>query len=212
MTRPRMRDNRSDWEAFSARKRAQTLASMQALAGGMDSTTDEQRKLIESPSRPRSRPVQHESHEMEALAQLVNTAWWAHGYQRWEHRSRTQDESEQRWREGATSGWPDCGLFIPATAFYGGLRAVVEMKAEDHRPKRGTLEECWWLDEFPDDRRTRHGLRLDQQFWLRTLHYAGLRTRVVFGASDAFAWLQSIAGPKPRELPATWTAMPSAGL
>jgi len=204
MTRRRT-DTRSDWENFSG-KRQRAEAPLYAALAGRPLSPEDQAAVDALPQRsPGRRPVQHESREMEHLATLVYREWWAPGYQRWEHRSAHQRESEARWREGASPGWPDCGLFVPVRIRYGGvggaLKAVCEVKAENLRPKR-FVDDKWWVEPF--DGKSKHGLRQEQAYWLRLLSECGFATFVAYGAAEAFQWLSDQAGPRPTVLPEGW--------
>ena len=214
----RQRNNRSDWENFSAKRRAAELDGAGDVYGydRKCSTCNVALAAVPDggclaascpyrPAKPRAKPVQHEAAEMVHLFTLVTREWWAPGYQRWEHRSAHQRESEARWREGASPGWPDCGLFVPVRIRYGGvggaLKAVCEVKAENLRPKR-FVDDKWWVEPF--DGKSKHGLRQEQAYWLRLLSECGFATFVAYGAAEAFQWLSDQAGPRPTVLPEGW--------
>ena len=218
MTRRRQRDGRSDWGTFSEAKRATVAGVQSMLATGVCSTCNIAVASVEPggcgaatcPLREptaRARPVQHEAREMEALATMVYRQWWNPGYMRWEAKTSNWREGDQRLMEGGKKGWPDCGLFIPSGYTTRGehflCRAVVEVKAESHRPKRA-VEPFWWLHLFEDGHASRYGVSREQSQWLRVLSGCGISTFVAYGAAEAFAWLDEQAGPRPDVLPEGW--------
>ena len=167
--------------------------------------------------KPRKRNVQHERREMEALWLAILygpedrnpvAPWWSPGFTRWEARTANDGETLQNWREGAQSGWPDAGLFVPAyhankpdvnpDALFV-ICAVVEMKAPDVPHKGATGQ--WWLEPWVEGRQSRYGLREDQARWLRLLHGCGFATLVAYEWREAYGWLDQLAGPKPEVLP-----------
>jgi len=215
----RQRDNRSDWDDFSKRRQAAEPALYKNLIGAV--LTSREQETIDALPKPRAerkKPVQWEAAEMEHLAVLVDQAWWEPGFERIEARSPHDGENIRRWKEGASSGFPDVLLIIPA-GFYrgrpwkegrmgdllhrGAVRAALEMKTEVDKPKRA-IDPQWWLQPF--DTASRHGVRRDQARKLRSLHGAGFATKVAYGAAEAFSWLDEQAGPRPDVLPEEWTA------
>ena len=200
----RMRDNRSDWDTFTPAKRARVAAAQKALYNGTQSLTAEERKLLDQPPQgERARPVQREQAEARKLAALVHRRWYRHGFTRIEHRTSNWKEGEGRLMEGAQTGMPDFWLFIPGE-IRPSVRAVCELKAPEHRPKREIDSAYWWLDAWPEGQASWYGLRRDQWRWLWLLNQCGFHTFVAYGADEALEFFDAVAGDEPAGLPDWW--------
>ena len=198
----RQRDGKSDWDTFSPRKRRDTMTAHKALYGGTERLTAEEFRALNEKREARARPVQVEDQHARILAARAHRHWWRHGWTRVEHRTDNWREAEQRQLQGAQTGMPDFWLFIPRMFERPCLRAVVELKAPQHKPKRVSGQ--WWLGEWPEGQGTWHALRRDQWLWLRRLDRSGFLTFVAYGHDEAEAWLVEVAGPRPAVLPEEW--------
>ena len=170
--------------------------------------------------------VQHESAEMQRLVALVERAWWEPGWWRFEHATMHPLEAERNAREGVRPGWPDCGLLVPMRGLSNvgnrwngpAVRAMCELKRPDLRPK--SAGPSWWLgldtewrivtrkhrDGSTSQERarvladtgaeSRAGVSADQIFCLNLLDRCGFDTFVAYGAEQAFAWFDNLAGPE----------------
>lgn len=176
---------------------------------GLAPLTAGQSALIEAAGpatkqKPRAKPIQHERHEMESLALMIAYGpqdrnpvppWWGAGFQRWEARTVHDGETLQSWREGASAGWPDCGIFV-RTVDGIFLNAACEMKTEADRPKR-SMPHYWWLGNWPGEQQSWHGLKREQHRWLSHLEANGWRTLVAYSAQEAYEWFDALAGQRP---------------
>ena len=138
--------------------------------------------------------MQREDHEAYALSMMVHydlRPWWRFYFERFEHRSPHRHENVTRWRQGATPGWPDVGLFIPKVE---PVCAVCELKTPQDRPRRKVAER-WWLQ--PCDAQSQYGLREEQRSKLLRLHRCGWHTYVAYDAHEAYRWLDGVAGERP---------------
>lgn len=211
MTRRGMRGGRSEWETLSkVSQDAQVALYAELAAGGADTLPPAQKAALErleaARRAPRARAVQHELREAEHLAVEAYRRWWWRGFTALEHRSAHAREADQRAHQGVQAGLPDYLLLVPcdypgrgdARPARTSVRAALELKAPAHRPKR-EVSPRWWLAEC--DGKTHYGLRPEQRHWLRTMAGAGFETMVAFSATDALAWLDAQAGPRPEVMP-----------
>ena len=214
----RMRDNRSDWPTYSKRTRTETMRTLGALYGGKCTMCGEELARVRNgcdrddcalrvqERKPRARPVQRETAEARILAARVYRRWYQPGFTRVEHRTDNWREAEGRQLEGAQTGMPDFWLFLPPLAYrdhWSPICAVCELKAPNMAPKRQVGPQ-WWLGDWPEGRKTWHSLREDQWRWLRVLDGCGFATCVAYGADEALAFFDRVAGPQPDVLPEGW--------
>lgn len=201
---------RDRWQIRSPRQNMREFVAAKALAQGMASLTAEERKVMDEKPTARSRGVQVEDQHARILAARAYRHWWAPGFTRIEHRTADWREAEQRMVQGAQTGMPDFWLFVPwCVRIEGdmmprdGIRAVCELKAPQHKPKR-SVGERWWLDDWPEGQQTWHALRRDQWRWLQLLSQCGFHTCVAYGHDEAEAFFVEAAGPKPEVMPEGW--------
>ena len=163
---------------------------------------------------PRDKPVAHEAAEQAALTRLVRSRWYAPGYRHMPQETIGRAEALSRYRAGRTPGLLDTRLWIPAVDVHSPrlhrlpVRAVLELKRADAKPKRDPGE-AWWLDWRPEvdpikAEPTRHGLMLSQAIELQLAHAVGYETMVAYGALEAIAWLDEVAGREPERMPEGW--------
>lgn len=235
-------DTRNQWADFSAKRRKAELELYGELAKAdearcpyckikVSSVPDGGCQVRPCPYRlkvARAKPVQVEAQHMQRLANWAYSRWWWPGFERWDAGGLMVQQGGRRQQEGAKRGWPDCGLFIPATpsghpdGSSSLLNAAVEIKAPHHAPRRA-IDEQWWLEPLPvrwtvdsdgDPARQvevdgkwqygRHSVSADQLCKLRVLDGCGWATFVAYGADEALAWLCEQAGPKPDVMPEGW--------
>lgn len=207
----RQRHNRPDWETFSPAKRKRMMVAQKALMMGSQSLTAEERKLLDQPA-VRAAPVQRESQHARMFAARAYRHWWYPGLTRIEHRSANWREGDGRRVEGAQTGMPDYWLFVPERGIYVESiddhdlmmprRAVCELKAPEHKPKRA--REAWWLEPWPEGQKTWHALRYDQWRWLQMLAAQDFATCVAYGHDECEAFFVEVAGEKPDVMPDWW--------
>ena len=201
------RRERDRWQKRSPSQNKREIVAQKALMRGMASLTAEERKVMDERPKARSRGVQVEDQHARILAARAHRHWWRHGFTRVEHRTSDWREAEQRMVQGAQTGMPDFWLFVPPVTCISGrwlpVRAVCELKAPQHAPKR-SVNERWWLDDWPEGQQSWHALRKDQWRWLRLLHGCGFRTMVAYGHDEAEAFFVDVAGPKPDVMPEGW--------
>ena len=201
----RQRDNRSDWTTFTRRRQQLEPIAQKALLLGVDALTDREREIYCKPDTPRAKPIQHEDAHARMLAARAHRHWWAPGFTRVEHRTSHSRERDERALQGAQTGMPDFWLFVPLGWWDAGvcIRAVCELKAPELSPARRMCN-YWWLDAWPGDQQSWHGLRKDQWRWLKILDGCGFKTNVAYGADQAEAFFVEAAGPEPDVMPEMW--------
>lgn len=174
------------------------------LYAGRASLTDEE---VEHLTGEPTRRVQHEAAEAEHLALEAGRRWWAPGFRHHDTSRVSVIENTQRKERGAGRGWPDYTLHVPnhvMRTYYADrpLCAALELKRPDLRPKN-VVADRWWLlpDVFARAGETHYGLSADQAIQLQILAACGYQTMVAYGAEEALAWLDEVAGPKPARDP-----------
>ena len=213
----RKTDNRSDWADFSDKRKKAELAGAGDIYGynrrceacrvELKAVPDGGCDVKGCPYVPReekarARPVQVEQQHAHRLATWAYRHWWYPGWTCIEHRSSHARETDARSQQGVKTGLPDSVLLIPARRIEDPIMCALELKAPHLAPKRDPGHE-WWLEDF-GDAASRHGLRREQAFWLRTMAGCGFRTKVAYGADQALAWLVEQAGPRPDVMPEGW--------
>ena len=201
----------TDWEDLSQRDQRRWISTMAALAG---------HGALEDPETPaRAKPVQREHAEGLQLVAWARATWWGHPDYFRHHEQAVQGRTAggKRRAAGQAPGWPDYTLIVPAmpegrpdgTSTL--TLAALELKAPQHAPKRDVPHEWWleWGEECHGKREsggwewdgrasepTRYGVRASQAICLWVLSGAGFRTKVAYGASEAFEWLSAAAGER----------------
>lgn len=190
--------------------------ALRQLAGEIEAQAD----AASLPKR-QVRNTKHEASEQIRLTDFVRTRWYAPGYRHVEQARPSENKAKMAAmkRAGVRPGVPDVTQRIPprkvripigrgefgGTVLWPITLAALELKAPYLRPRTAVEPEWWlaWAREQPREGTTRYGLQAAQAIELAILDMCDYRTFVAYGAEEAIAWLDDVAGPEPAE-PIDW--------